>query len=128
MSAASPPLITRLRASSRLLVMVLVLFVMKIGMASACANHDLVKQLSTNEQTIQLDINDNGKNLGGDTDSPDPSKHAFGSCPDCNCHHAAAMLPPIPGVTVYRTQTKYFSTATYFNQFATRSNFRPPIL
>lgn len=128
MSAFAPPLITRLRASSRLVIMVLVLFVMKIAMAQACINHDLVKQLSANEQTVQLDSGDASKNPSVEKDVPDPITHTLGSCPDCNCHHAAAMLPIVQDMTVYRAQTKYFSTATCFHQLATRSSFRPPIL
>lgn len=108
--------------------MVLMLFVMKIGMASACANHDLMKQLSANEQTVQLDHGDVVKNLSVEKELPDPSQHTLGNCPDCNCHHAAAMLPVFPELAIYTTRTKYFSTATFFQQLATRSNFRPPIL
>ncbi len=128
MSAATPPLITRLRASSRLVLMVLVLFVMKIGMAHACANHDLIKQLSASEQTVQLDKGDVSKTPAVEKDGPDPSKHTLGNCPDCNCHHAAAMLPLVPDLTMYPTRTHYFSTATFFHQLTTRSSFRPPIL
>lgn len=108
--------------------MVLALFVLKIGMAHACANHDLVKQLSANEQTVQLDSGDAGKTQSVEKDGADPSKHTLGNCPDCNCHHAAAMLPQVSDMTIYTTQTKYFSTATVFHQLATRSSFRPPIL
>ncbi len=110
--------------------MVLALFILKIGMAHACASHDLAKELSASADTIQVDHSDatTGKKLTVDNDSPSPAKHAFGSCPDCNCHHAAAMLPPVTETSVYKIQTAYFSTAAFFNQVAVRSNFRPPIL
>lgn len=130
MSATTPPLITRLRASSRLCIMVLALFILKIGMAHACANHDLAKELTGSAGSTQFDKTETniGKKLTVDEDSSPQTKHAFGSCPDCNCHHAAAMLPVFPELTIYTTRTKYFSTAAFFQQFATRSNFRPPIL
>jgi hypothetical protein len=108
--------------------MVLVLFIMKIGMAHACANHDLIKQLSANEQTVQLDKGDVSKTLSVEKAGPDPSKHTLGNCPDCNCHHAAAMLPLVPNLALYPTRTQNFSSATFFQQLATRSSFRPPIL
>ena len=128
MPTTPPPLITRLRASSRLVLMVLALFVMKIGMAHACANHDLIKQLSANEQTVQLDKGDVAKTPAVEKTGPEPSKHTLGNCPDCNCHHAAAMLPLVPNLALYPTRAIYFSTATFFQQLATRSSFRPPIL
>jgi len=110
--------------------MVLAIFVLKIGMAHACASHDLAKELSTSTSTTQIDPSDAtaGKKLTVDNDSPSPAKHAFGSCPDCNCHHAAAMLPPVTETSVYKIRTAYFSTADFFNQVAVRSNLRPPIL
>jgi len=110
--------------------MVLALFILKIGMAHACASHDLAKELSASASTVQIDHSDVtvDKKLTSDNDSPGPAKHAFGSCADCNCHHAAAMLSPVTETSVYKFRTTYFSSATFFNQVAVRSDLRPPIL
>lgn len=86
------PLISRLRASTRLVVMVLLVFLMKVGMVVACSASDIEPAGSDGMSTLGVSLAgamDDGP--GDDSKSPDPLPHA--SCVDCHCHHAAALTP-----------------------------------
>lgn len=92
----SPPLLAHLRASTRLIALVLLVFLMKVGMVAACATHDFGDASSAAAgQTaaaalLALDTGDDGQ-------PPEPLAH--GGCVDCHCHHAAALVtevtPPV---------------------------------
>ena len=88
----SPPVLARLRASTRLIALVLLVFLMKIGMVAACATHDVGDAaLGAAGQTASaavgvLDTGDGGK-------APEPLAH--GGCIDCHCHHAAALVTEV---------------------------------
>ena len=85
---SSPPILARLRASTRLIALVLLVFLMKIGMVAACASHDLGDAAlagigHASPATMTLDTDDGGK-------SPKPITP--GGCMDCHCHQAAALV------------------------------------
>lgn len=84
-------LLTRIRTSSRLAVLVLLVFALKLGSAAACAQHDFADlglgQGGETSPTAVLDI--------VDTDPGDPSgtntlSH-LGACSHCGSHHASAV-------------------------------------
>ena len=89
---SSPPAFARLRASTRLIALVLLVFLMKVGMVTACATHDVGDTaLGASGQTasamlMALDTGEGGK-------SPEPLAH--GGCVDCHCHHAAALVTEV---------------------------------
>ena len=85
----SPPVLARLRASTRLIALVLLVFLMKVGMVAACATHDFgdasgaAAGQAAAAAMLALDTGDDGQ-------PPEPLAHA--GCVDCHCHHAAALV------------------------------------
>lgn len=91
-SFSSRSLIARLRASTRLVAWVLLVFVMKIGMVAACTVHDMedLTQTAKTATTLVVIVADMDQDAG----KGDPlGSNQHPGCSDCNCHHAAAMLP-----------------------------------
>lgn len=91
--ASPPPLIARLRACARVTVWVLALFLMKVGMVAACTVHDIEDSLLGVETAISQSVE---LPFAQDADTgtePSTPWDAGANCPDCGCHHAAALLP-----------------------------------
>jgi hypothetical protein len=86
---SSRTLLTRLRVSTRLAVLVLLVFALKIGTAAACAKHDFA-DLGLGSGDTHGAI---AKALDADAGN-DLSKTAFGhagACGHCSSHHASAL-------------------------------------
>jgi hypothetical protein len=84
----STPMLARLRASTRLAVLVLLIFALKIGAAAACAKHDFAD--------LGLGAGDTHGAVAQavDADGGDVSRTALthvGTCSHCGCHHASAL-------------------------------------
>ena len=73
----------RLRRSLRLAVLALVVFVLRVGLVTACAPSDLAESLA-GEPAVS------GLHADNET-APDAGNHAGGHCLHCSCHHAAAV-------------------------------------
>lgn len=88
---ASHTMLARLRASTRLAVLVLLIFAMKIGAAAACAKHDFA------DLGFGADSQHGAVLKAPATDEPGAlTKGALthaGACSHCSCHHAVAMVP-----------------------------------
>lgn len=91
-------LLPRLRRSVRLAVLALAVFVLRVGLVTACAPSDLAESLATEPTaaaSFHADVDD--------PSSPDASDHSGGHCLHCSCHHAAAVQAVIvicaPAVT-----------------------------
>jgi hypothetical protein len=98
---ASLALLSRLRASTRLIALVLVVFLLKIGMVAACASHDFndaavtAAEQSPAKTPLQADIDDGGKPV---------EPKASGDCVDCHCHHVATLIADfVPRMTIAPT-------------------------
>ena len=124
-SSASQPLISRLRASTRLVAIVLLLFVMQIGMVAACTVHDSESpdhssSVTTTDGVIVADVDDNGSDPSG------PGQHR--GCSDCNCHHAAALLPQ--ALTIDNPPARSRPPQVFFQVYHAlpRRELRPPIV
>lgn len=92
----APALLTRLRASTRLIALVLMVFLLKVGVVAACATHDFGDAgLSPAEHasaSVAVDTGDDGN-------PPEPI--AAGGCVDCHCHHMATLVPDVlPRVSI----------------------------
>lgn len=90
-SAAPRTLLTRLRASARLAMLVLLIFAMKIGVAAACAKHDFVdmgRAADNSHAVMKVFPSD-----GGDTDLTKSKSGYSGNCNHCSCQHAPGMMP-----------------------------------
>lgn len=89
--ASSSPLLARLRHSPRFFVLMLLVFVLRIGADVACTAHDI---LDATAQSAGISLNpDLSQNAPGD-----PLESPFdvsGTCDHCGCHQAAAILPAI---------------------------------
>ena len=128
MPIASLPLIARLRTSPHMWAIVLLLFVMKLGLASTFDNHEPIEHLTNSEQVKHLEGDETNFSTTAESDATNPQKHASGACPDYNCHNITAMLPSAQGITIYISQSNYFPSAIYFKQVALQPDFRPPII
>ena len=79
-------MLPRLRRSVRLAVLALAVFVLRVGLVTACAPSDLAESLATEPAaaaSFHADI--------GEPSSGDASDHSGGHCLHCSCHHAAAV-------------------------------------
>ena len=80
-SAHRPWSLERLRRSLRLAVFVLGVFVLRVGLVTACAPGDIAEALATSGDVAGLSHD------AGETDA----KHAAGHCLHCSCHHAVTI-------------------------------------
>lgn len=87
----------RLRRSLRLAVLALAVFVLRVGLVTACAPNDLAESLAGGEASASASQH------ADDDASTDPADHSGGHCLHCSCHHAAAVpvvvLPTAPVAT-----------------------------
>ena len=89
-------MLARLRASTRLAVLVLLIFALKVGAAAACAKNDFAESNFGISGTHGVIVQ------ATDTNAGDLSKTSFppaGTCRHCGCHHATA-LPTNPVLVV----------------------------
>src|SRR5574343_204515 len=115
MPIASLPLIARLRTGPHMWAIVL-LFVMKLGLASTFDNYEPIEHLTNSEQVKHLEGAETNFSSTAESDATNPQKHASDACPDYNCHNITAMLPSAQGITIYISQSNYFPSAIYFKQ------------
>lgn len=91
----SSTVLPRLRRSLRLAVLALAVFVLRVGLVTACAPSDLAESLAGEPAVSGLHVDNEA--------APDAGDHAGGHCLHCSCHHAAAvpavMLITAPVVT-----------------------------
>ena len=87
----------RLRRSLRLAVLALAVFVLRVGLVTACAPNDLAESLAGDDATAFAAVHVD------EAASTDPADHSGGHCLHCSCHHAAAVpvvvLPTAPVAT-----------------------------
>ena len=120
-SLAPQTLITSMRHSRVLAILVLLVLLLRIGSVAACAQHELA----------DLGVGSAGTSLvekAGDPagDAASLAAHAA-SCTHCNCHHAAAVLLTVT------TPTAIANASTSCDQFYEHASaqlsltLRPPI-
>ena len=113
MPRTSPPVINRLRASTRLAVLVLFVFFIKIGAAAACAKHDFGDLGFDSGQTSSVISQAVPVDAGGDQ-SPVLLGHVS-MCGHCGCQHASALPSSVP----------QFSSALVFQRHSHRVEAPP---
>lgn len=124
-SPSSRSLIARLRVSTRLAGWVLLLFVMKIGMVAACTVHDMEDLTQTGKAAatfVTVADMDQGESKGDPLGS---SQHP--GCSDCNCHHAAALLPQALDLDYPPGRSEPTRVYLHVHHAAPRRELRPPI-
>lgn len=75
----------RLRSSAWLPLLVLLVFMLKIGSAAACADHEFADAQRGGDAVLVAD-------LAGE-DVPGALAAHAASCTHCSCHHSAAIVP-----------------------------------
>ena len=123
----SPILLARLRASTRLAALVLMIFVMKIGMVTACSMHDLGDLAGGGSKSAAVSATLVDKAPDNSDSVPGPFTHGAAGCVDCSCHHAAALLPEAPHFSFASTQIGPIDDLSPFHLLAPRRELRPPI-
>lgn len=122
----SKPLITRLRASARLVVMVLLVFLMKVGMVVACSANDFEPAAPDGMWTSSVSLAATmADGSGDDSKIPDPLPHP--SCVDCHCHHAAALTPETASLAWSVTNAEPTGVFIHHRLAPPRRELRPPI-
>lgn len=119
----APAVLTRLRASTRLTALVLMVFLLKVGVVAACATDDFGGAgLSPTEHasaSVAVDTGDDGQ-------PPEPL--SSGGCVDCHCHHVATLVPDVlPRVTLVPA-TEPPIVAVSVRTVCPGQELRPPIL
>jgi len=124
-SRPTSSLLARLRASTRLAVLVLLIFALKVGAAAACAKHDFVDLgLGKGDPHAVVKVADS---TTGDDLSKTQLGH-MGACSHCSCHHASAL--PVETVLTFASHPR--EVAMYRSgtppSTAPRLELRPPIV
>ncbi len=122
-----PPLLARLRASTRLAVLVLTIFFMKMGMVTACSMHDLGDLAGGGGEFAAVSATLVDASADEADTIPGSFKHGAAGCVDCSCHHAAALLPEGPRFSIASTRVGPISDLIQFHLLAPRRELRPPI-
>ncbi len=126
-SSRSCPLIAQLRASTRLVAWVLLMFVVNIGVVAACTVHDLEDLSQTGKATTTLSVS--GAEVSQDTGTDDPiGSNQHRGCTDCSCHHATALLPEPLSMTYPPGRSEPTHAYLHAHQSAPRRELRPPIV
>ena len=86
---ASPPLLARLRRSPRFIVLMLLVFVLRIGADVAGTTHDTL-DASVESAAVEMTLDTFGFDRGDSEQSP---FDVSGACDHCGCHQASAILP-----------------------------------
>lgn len=122
---ASDAMLARLRASTRLAALVLLIFAMKIGAAAACVKHDFADLGFGTDSSHAVAVKVSPLD-GGNEDS---MKFKFGHavCSHCGCHHAAAMVPVTQVVVVLVPQALPMRTSGLPPSTLQPLELRPPI-
>lgn len=89
-NAAARAILARLRGSSRLAALVLLLFVMKIGAAAVCIQQEYADLGLGTKALLEV-----VEKATADTNVGTLTKDAFGGCSHCSCHYAAVAVPEI---------------------------------
>lgn len=102
MSTPHSPLIRldRLRRSTWLAAIMLAIFVLRIGVVTACAPNDLAEVLQGDSGFAALHSDPHDDSAPAHEDEPASSD---GHCLHCSCHHAVALpggLLPLPAVSL----------------------------
>lgn len=126
-SPASKSVFSRIRASARLMAFVLLMFGMKVGAAGVCFSHELAEAglAGTQGQALVMEV-------PSDTDAAGSAgktllSHA-GTCTDCSCHHAAAVLSAVHLSLVINPQGPDGRQLGLPPSAASRKDLRPPIV
>lgn len=110
-----------LRRSARLALLVLVIFLLRVGMVAACAPGDIAEATAGTVQAAhameseQLPPGDAG------------DEHVGGHCLHCSCHHAAALAVPLQTDVVHQMQDLLVRTTLVRSGVALGRELRPPI-
>lgn len=126
-SASARPFLARLRSSARLASLFLLVFVLKIGTAAACAKHDFADLgLGTGDNAAwAMEAVSTGPD-GSDDLAGTTLNHA-GACSHCHSHHAAAMLPESYSAVLVLPQSIAIHLAGLPPSTSLRLELRPPI-
>ena len=119
-------LLDRLRSSSRLVVLVLLIFALKIGTVAACAEHDFADMgLGTgNDHALVVSASD----LDGSGDPKTALSSHLGSCGHCGSHHAPALTPEFSTFMVFAPPCLSASLSALPPCTSLSSELRPPIV
>lgn len=127
MLATTPgTLLGRLRASTRLAVLVLLVFAMKIGLAAACAKHDFADLGLGSDATHQVAVNASA-DTDGDAPGKGPMPHA-GACTHCGCHHATAVFVPTYTLMAFLAHDRFGFVPETGQSVPAPLELRPPIV
>ena len=88
-------LLARLRASTRVAMLVLLVFALKIGTSAACIQHDLADAGLAPGDAHGLIVKAVDSNAG---DESVGESGRLAACPDCGCHHASAVPQSVNAV------------------------------
>lgn len=121
--SARLPILTRLRVSTRLSVLVLLVFALKIASAAACAKHDYA-DMRFGQSTGQVAVVDAADQASaGDSASLEDE----GTCSHCNAHHAAAVPNEVLTVSVPRVSSISAHPLAFPPNLRHSEDLRPPI-
>lgn len=125
--ASARPFLARLRSSTRLAALFLLVFALKFGTAAACAKHDFAD--------LGLGAGDNAAwameavstGSDGSGDLPGTALDHAGACSHSHSHHAAAILPESYSALLVLPQNIASHLAGLPPSTSLRLELRPPI-
>lgn len=122
-TSASISVFSRIRASARLIVLVLLVFGMKIGTTADCFSHELAEAglATTLDQAWVADAVSDASEAGQVL-----FDHAA-DCTDCSCHHASAVVGNTYAFMGTNLQGLDWRLSGLPPSAAAREDLRPPI-
>jgi len=118
---SSPNSLEHLRRSTRLALFALVVFVLRVGMVTACAPSDFAELMpGMIEVAAQAET-------GGSTPEPDP-EHGGGHCMHCSCHHVVTLPGALAPIAVESMGFDVITPPSAQANAPPELSLRPPIV
>lgn len=118
-------LLARLRVSTRLAVLVLLVFALKLGAAAACAQHDYADLGLGKGDPHAAVVKAVDSQAGNDLSKAQPGY--AGACSHCSCHHASALPTGTVLAFVWISREVVIHRSGAPPSAAGRLELRPPI-
>ena len=109
-----------LRRSTRWTIFALLVFLLRVGMVTACAPSDLAELAAYGDNAVV--VHSEGVDTG------DEDEHGAGHCLHCGCHHAAAMPTGVAPLQALGLTAHFGPPAVPGANCPPKLSLRPPIV
>lgn len=119
---SSPIRLESLRRSTRLALFALAVFVLRVGVVTACAPSDLAELMPGGVVDVAAHVD-----AGDPAPDPDPD-HGGGHCLHCSCHHAVTLPGALTAIAVESMGFVLITPTSAQANAPPELSLRPPIV